>query len=593
MKADDVPYYMLLFQPLGDICTGPKNCTELENKIEREITKEEYFVKNKDKESCNKFKAFFDLAIDKEVDIAITPEYSCPWKIVTELIENHKLPSYGKLWVIGCESIKPKELKEIIEDYRDEENGNNITWICEEDKLNSTMDRQFLDPLCYVFKTKKSDCSEHTVILVQFKTSNMGSIPFEKQYLLKGDIIYIIRNKESGINLFSLICSDSLNFRVDHLIRDRNINYEQLSYLVIHLQLNSDPRNINFSQYRRDCFSRKASNKNIICLNWARNTKLLDKKLNFGGSALYFKPVNPASKYRRLYDNDLIMNNNHKKGLYYANWTKYYGDIHFLNYNEYVFYLKTPKASQFMAEPQQQIELEPEMISIYYWNQKFLESLEADDGLNEQIKKLEPEWIYSTLISSELEPLNKERLIALSTGQARSKEWYDLRRSKLFHADVCEINKRITCWQDPDTDFESKRNLLNLFGELNKCIKDENNFPQNIRKLANNCSISYEVDPKNEETYNYNLYFNKEDHDSYIPPATVSFIGTKDVATANDIFTDMCKLFPQSQTAKRVVVWFVQGSFITPLFDEDNPKINGNPSVSRNSFSRGGMIEYV
>lgn len=519
MKADDEQYYMLLFQPLGDIHTESKNYTESANNIERKPTKDEHFVKNRDGESYKKFKAFFNLAIDKKVDVAITPEYSCPWKVVTELIENDNLPNCGKLWVIGCESIKPKELKEIIEYYRNKENGyNDLTWICEEDKLSSITDKQFLDPLCYIFKTKKLDCSEHTVILVQFKTAYMGSIPFEKQYMLKGDVIYILRNRESGINLFTLICSDSLNIKVNDLIRDRDINYEQLSYLVIHLQLNSDPRNINFSQYRKDCFSKKACNKNIICLNWARDTKLLDKKLNFGGSALYFKPINSASKYRTLHENDIIMNNNHKKGLYYTNWKNYYGDIYFLNYNEYVFYLKIPKASQFMVEPQQQIELEPEMISIYYWDQKFLDALEADDGLNEQIKKLESEWIYSTLINSKLEPLNKERLIALSTGQARSKDWYELRKSKLFHADVREISKRITFWQDPDSDIESKRSLLNLFGELNKCIKDENNFPQSIRKLANNCSISYEIDSEKEETYNYNLYFNKKETDLNIPP---------------------------------------------------------------------------
>lgn len=592
MKADDVQYYMLLFQPLGDICTGPKNCVESENKIE--TTTEDHFVKNKDKESYEKFKAFFDLAIDKKVDVAITPEYSCPWKVFTELIENHNFPDYGKLWVIGCESIKPTELKEIIEYYSDKEKGyNNITWICEEDKLNFNVDREFLDPLCYIFKTKKLDCSEHTVIVVQFKTAYMGSIHFEKQYLLKGDIIYILRNKESGINLFTLICSDSLNIKVDKLIRDRDINYEQLSYLVIHIQLNNDPRNINFSQYRKDCFSKRSSNKNFICLNWARNTKLLGKKLEFGGSALYFKPVNPASKYRDLHDNDIITNNNHKKGLYYTNWKKYYGDIYFLNYNEYVFYLKAPKASQYMVEPQQQIiELEPEMISIYYWKKKFLDCLEVDDGLNEQIKRLGSEWIYSILMNSEIEPLNKERLIALSTGQARSKDWYDLKKSKLFHADVCEINKRITCWQDPDSDFESKRSLLNLFGELSKCVKDENNFPKNIQKLANNCSISYKIDPKNEETYNYNLYFDTTDGDSNIPPATASFLGTKDETSALDTYFDMCKLFSQSQTAKRVVVWYVQGSLIIPLCDENNPRINDNTDASRNSFARGGTIEF-
>lgn len=65
------------------------------------------------------------------------------------------------------------------------------------------------------------------------------------------------------------------------------------------------------------------------------------------------------------------MNDNHKKGLYYNFCEPYRGDIYFFNYSEHVFFLSSPTASQFMLQPQQQISLEPQMISVYHWNRDF------------------------------------------------------------------------------------------------------------------------------------------------------------------------------------------------------------------------------
>lgn len=105
---------------------------------------------------------------------------------------------------------------------------------------------------------------------------------------------------------------------------------------------------------------------------------------------------------------------------------------------------------------------------------------------------------------------------------------------------------------------------MNLFGELNKYVKDENNFPDGIQNLQNKCFVSYEIDPKNKESYNYNLY-PKKNYKNKIPPATVSYLGTEDKNTAMNVWKDMCKLFRGSQAVKRVVVWYVDGSRIIPI----------------------------
>ena len=254
------PYKALLFQPCGTIEVG------------------DYFVRNHEHDlAVKKFKYFFDLANEKNVDIAITPEYSCPWEVIKNLIEGDVLPENKKLWVIGCESIKPHELMKIIDE------NTQVTWIYENDKVNADIDGKFLCPICYFFKTVKSNDSElHNVIFIQFKTKPMGGTHFEMERLLPGECIYIFRNEGLSINLVTTICSDSLNLEINSIL-----DYIDKPYLLIHPQLNLKPQNINFSKYRMDCFVNDYPGKEFICLNWARNTNLSGDIMKFGGSALY------------------------------------------------------------------------------------------------------------------------------------------------------------------------------------------------------------------------------------------------------------------------------------------------------------------
>src|ERR1700754_2854533 len=80
--------------------------------------------------AAQKFEFYFDLCLKKNVDLAITPEYSCPWEQITRILENGKFPLNEKVWIIGSASIKPKLLNEIITKY------SGFTWIYDEDLVN-------------------------------------------------------------------------------------------------------------------------------------------------------------------------------------------------------------------------------------------------------------------------------------------------------------------------------------------------------------------------------------------------------------------------------------------------------------------------
>lgn len=547
-------YKALLFQPCGTIEVG------------------DYFVRNNDQDlTIKKFKSFFDLAKQENIDIAISPEYSCPWEVIREIINHDVLPENKKLWVIGCESIKPNELKGIIEE------NSQITWIYEDEKVNTITEEVFLDPICYFLKTEQMNNSGlRNVIFIQFKTNPMGGKPFEIQRLLPGEYIYIFRNEGYSINLVTTICSDSLSLNIDNIP-----DYIEKSYLLIHLQLNLNPQNANFSKYRKDCYINNYPRKEFICLNWARKTDLAGNIMDFGGSALY-------TKSEELDLSDKQIDHNHKNGLYYTNWKYVRGNIYFFNYNEHIFILENSKTSQLGVSPQNRIALGPKMKAIYSWTEQncWCRIQNASDGFNELCNNIGGD--FSSLLS--LQPIDIERLIALSTGLATFSEWYTPKKIDFFNVNENETNQRITFLHDPNPEInERKEKYINLFGRLNtSIITDENNFPTNIKDLANNCSLQYRPDKGDISTYNFNLYPKNEG-----TPATAVFIGHKTLMKARTILTSMNEFLSSSQSkekgynqwGKRVVVWFIDVSGnIVPIYNETKPTISENVTIPDNSF---------
>lgn len=545
------PYKALLFQPCGTIEVG------------------DYFVRNQEHDlAVKKFRSFFDLANKKNVDIAITPEYSCPWEVIKNLIEDDVLPENKKLWVIGCESIKPNELKKIIDE------NTQVTWIYEKDKVNTDINGKFLSPICYFFKTGKSNNSElHDVIFIQFKTNQMGGISFEMERLLPGEYIYIFRNEGLSINLVTTICSDSLNLDIKKIP-----DYIQNSYLLIHPQLNLKPQNANFSKYRKDCYENDYPWKEFICLNWARNSNLNGNIMKFGGSALY-------TKSDKLDLSDEKINDNHEKGLYYTNWQYVHGNIYFFNYDEHIFLFENTKTAQFEVSPQSRIRFGPKIMEIYSWSEQtnWYTVQNVVDDFDNLCNNIEGDF---TSLSS-LKPIDRERLIALSTGLATFPEWYEPKKNKLFYANYDETNKRVTFLQDPDQDTQTeKENYVNLFGTLNTSIITEGrNFPKNIEDLANNCLIQYHPTQTNQDSYNQNLYSSNAG-----APATAVYLGPKKELRARSIFDKVSKLFDdgQTQSGKRVVVWYENTNRnIVPICSDTKPSISENVTISKNSIRKG------
>ena len=150
LEKDTNNYTMLLFQHKGVFSVS-------DNKFGNET-------------DCSaKFSTFIELAKAENVSLALTPEYSCPWNSIVQVLQNQdKWPNNSKLWALCCESITPNEIRA----FKQVNTNANILIHFDEEALNHG-GGVLLDPICYIFKSQVNQV-EKLIVLVQFKTQHAG-----------------------------------------------------------------------------------------------------------------------------------------------------------------------------------------------------------------------------------------------------------------------------------------------------------------------------------------------------------------------------------------------------------------------------------
>ena len=563
LNQDEFLYSSLLFQPSEEI----------------EFTND--FIRNRNNESASsKFRAFFNVAVENHVALAVSPEYSCPWNVISELVANNNLPEENKLWIIGCESIKARALRELFVEYSD------VSWVSDHDLIEANLaNEHFFNPVCYIFKTRSiANNAIRTVILIQFKTSPLGGVAlqWERDNFIHGRCIYILENRTESSRLATLICSDAIN---QHLHVNEMPGFTNYPYLIVHIQLNPAPNNPTFRSYRAATYNLGRENKEFICLNWSCNLTLGDiENWNpYGGSAIYIKGEED-SRYLNITDERL--DQNQKLGMYYSRWSDRYANIYFLNYNEHLFLLRTTKVSQLGASVQQRQRTGPAMLAAFSWENGTWETKPSlDSGFPAACAVLNTTGDYATLLQMNINnPLNVERLVYLSIGQAVDDNWYSPKKIAFLKVGDDEISKKITFTQTPCDPTQAERKLQLLkYGILEyKIITNPEKIPDNIKDLKNNCSIRY-VPAGYERQYNLNLFPSNGDG----TPATGVFIGTNTSDNAQDILSKIAAFFKGDHFSKRIVIWFHNGDGeLDYEYSPEPPKITDNTSQSTRSFRK-------
>lgn len=517
-----------------------------------------------------KFEKFIHLSSNKNVSLTITPEYSCPWSLIERIILEGLLPGEESLWILGCQSITKQDLLNI-------KKNSTVEVIFEKDVFKSTAN--FLNPVCYLFRTRDNSNKLKGVLLIQFKNTPAGNFLdyLERDNIILGNKVYVLKNDSRSIRLATFICSDLLDFDATDFS-----DYHYYPFIFVHLQLNDNPRHQAIREYRRYFFKDKDGKKEVICLNWAKGTKISSaKEISFSGSALYIKTND-------LRQDDNAVNNNHMGGLYYTYWSDKYSHNYYFNCHEGVYYFKNTKVCQSLSNPARSMRTGPEARKVYHWNNSSnnWESSTPDDGLTDLCTGLDCD--VPSLINKDLSPLEKERLLTLSCGKIYSQNdnksnWYDLKKLHFFKVDDYEIIKRITfAHDDTDEAIDHRDEVIVRFSDLNRSvIGNPDNFPDCIKDLRGNSRIGY-FSGKSNAGYNCNLF--PVDGGQRNAPATVAFLGPSTKRIAKEMF-DRIESWIDPYLARRLVIWYQRDGNIHPEFRKRKPKVE-DVYVPRNSINR-------
>lgn len=283
---------------------------------------------------------FYELILkakSENTDILLTPEYSFPFQVLTNIIKEKLYPKVGQLWCLGCEGIETDNFEKLIEIY-EKEGVTVIKYALEKAKMNN-----FIDTLIYLFV----DDSGKPYILPQLKTtvSSDKDMECEEFGMSKGNVIFKFGKGECN-QLCSIICSDSLNLR---LITIESLISGSENLILLHPQLNPKPRHHDFARLRNILYSNSECNNLIyITTNWSSDTQSTNtetkKEIRFEipWSCIYTKNSSDSWLYEHR-----IRESNYLIGLFFGYSERYKVKIwySFDNQNVQLILIKKPRIS--------------------------------------------------------------------------------------------------------------------------------------------------------------------------------------------------------------------------------------------------------
>ena len=537
---------------------------------------------NDQEEPSAKFINVLTKAKEDNISLVLSPEYSCPKSVIDEIIANPELqPSQQKLWALSGESLNKEELN-----YFRNLQVQNIYIHFEDCYSNS--DKNYVDPLYYIFNGKH-DGNDKLIILIQFKTMHMGvwsGGDIERNNLIHGNNIYIIKNNMTSTRLMAFICSEAMNVRVNLTPQiQTDILWVDMPFLILNPQINPDPSHTDFVNFRR--FILENEKKELISLNWGKETYYKEKEWyaargNTARSGIFIK-TNQLN-----YTKDFI-ENNHDKGVYFL-----YLDI---NYNKYVFYLNSlPELFHIehnavdinIGTPSQRRREGPQVIQIYNFNEKFEINYLANIDDNHIVNLEERGVINAYFLDQTKSIIDKEILVNILTGKVQSKvqkKWSNvihLNSFSLSESDEC--NNRLTYIEDSYENSEIIRsfNSTSIIEIDQNILPNPAVYPHSIKHLKDkNLSLAY---ANNAHTFNYK--YNVINYSGSLEKATICYVGSAvSSKVVEKAYDELQKLFEEESPGKdTIVVFYKNGNSILEKSNPDAGAITKTPT-SNNSIT--------
>ena len=522
LTPDARPYEIMAIQP-----SGPP-------------TFRDDFIGHSDRDSAErKFSQFIDLAIEKNADLVLSPEYSCPWPVIRTAFDSSRLPQPGKLWVLGCESITRDELDNLVSSLPD------IMWIYEEPAVTC---RHLLDVILYVLKTEASG-QQRPVAVLQFKTVPMAGDTFERDHLIPGTTRYVLHNSDYYLQFVTIVCSEALEFQLDS---EATVRFSKHPSIVFHPQLIDEPRHPDIRRYREQLYGNQCSSHlEVLTLNWAREFKAgTDPPSIRGNSAIFMK----SDKFDR---SDQKLHRNHILGAYYSRWQQHRTDICVFNFDEHIFHFGMQKVN-LIGSAVEMNRTGPEMYNMWYWNEGegSWEMSEADDGFRSLCNSYSTDCL-NICLDHDFNSVDRERMLTLSAGTLNPiSRWYEVDKMQSYIAEADERTKRLTFVHEENEDSRTFRNVhITRFIRLQSILADSANFPETMLDLRGQYRL---IPPRKADDFRFNIV-NSSTNDG---GATVMFVGTKRPEEVRELREKISLAWGQRQDtlieerSRRLVIWY-------------------------------------
>ena len=552
LHPDETEYDILLLQNCGTIEAGADGIYQPNNA-----------------DAATKLAAFFSLASQIQPALLLTPEYSCPWNAMGDLIDGEAWPDDGNLWIVGCESITPSQLDAF-------QNRHSIRWVY--DLPTAQMEQRFLTPVCFLFPAHDRDGNLQRVALLQFKQKPMAdrANEIEVRYMIRGAERFIFRNSDQSIHLAVIICAESLSFDYESELSQPAV----LPYLLLHPQLNPKPRYSQFRAYREYWADRRMKRMEILALNWARGTSVRGFSFQFGGSGWYFKLNNDNVDIP-----DCRVDNAHGKGFYYARCKDRHYDCRVLNYDECVLHLKSLKVWQMEAPAAAYRDrIGPEAMASYSWDRQrasWINNDKLDDGFQQTCAEVAAD--LEPLTGDVLSPSDKERLVCLTSGDimpSSKTPWPSIASLQSLMLTSEEVCQRVTFCHDPDYESrEARRRRLHAFCTLkNEIISGIVPFPTHLHSLQTCGELRYPAGVGNGAS-SFNVSRSNGEF-----AATFVFLGDASEAHAQKRMEDLASIIKEAK--RNLVVWFRENGQLRYICPPGRTNFTADLNESERSYTR-------
>ncbi|MBF5037950.1 hypothetical protein INP77_00445 [Methylophilus sp. 13] len=439
LQATETLYTTLAYQPSGHILI------------------QDDFIGNADEKARVRARSFLNLIneLDVQPDLVISPEYSIPWQALSELLLSGSRPDAGKLWILGCESLKLGELANIRDNLRD------IAVVLDDDTSPvETTTQRYRNPVVYIFETKSLvDESLKLVLLVQYKTCPSGDKDnTEAKGMLPGKFVYVFGDYPQEVRLITLICSDVFEFKKSQI----DAYYDGL--LLVHIQLNNNPRHPVYKKYRLELFQ-AAGKTELICLNWAEhiNAVINDKVIpwgNIGGSAWYLQSPEVDLK-------EVSLKSNHEHGIYYTYNAHIHAHSFIFDYKPRAFLFQSTKVHHHALAKPLSTRTGPKAIKTFIWQDQSAKWVEPkakhdwpNDGFTDRLSVIKSEGVDLDDLQTVYQacPVSAERVLAISAGGfGIRQDWFAPNKIDSMQLSEQEFVHRMTVLQDTAKDVTSFR----------------------------------------------------------------------------------------------------------------------------------------